>query len=184
MDSYEIRLSGTGGQGSILAGLILSNAVLREGKWVAQSQSFEPLSRGGVSRADVVVCTRMVDYPLVSSLDFLLVLDQPAVNGSEGVLKPTCAVLLDSDRVETDAFEAFRPIALPLEETSRALGHLRVTNMVALGALVALTNVCRPESLQAAIRQHSPEGFERINHDAMETGYRLGHDARHSAPSP
>src|SRR3990172_7649104 len=74
-DRLEVRLSGTGGQGLILAGMILSDAVVLEGKWAAQSQSYEPLSRGGSSRADVVISAEEGDYPLVTEPDFLLVLD-------------------------------------------------------------------------------------------------------------
>ena len=85
MDSYEIRLCGTGGQGLILAGRILADAVVREGRWVAQSQAFEPLSRGGVSQADLVISSSMVDFPLVSDLDFLLVRfkDRPVKRSGE-----------------------------------------------------------------------------------------------------
>ncbi|GMR24215.1 MAG: 2-oxoacid:acceptor oxidoreductase family protein [Acidobacteriota bacterium] len=173
-DELEIRLSGTGGQGLILAGIILSEAVLLEGKWAAQSQAFEPLSRGGVSRTDIVVSSRMVDYPLVTKLDFLLVLDALAAKVSEGMLTDDAAVMLDDGSFNKAPFHAFRTIELPLVETARALGNLRATNMVALGALVAVTGVCRRESLERAIGRRSPRGFDSINLEAMERGYRMG----------
>ena len=51
----EIRLSGTGGQGLQLAMRVLAEALLHEAHHVAYSQSYEPTSRGGVSRADLVL---------------------------------------------------------------------------------------------------------------------------------
>lgn len=160
----------------ILAGIILSEAVLLDGKWAAQSQAFEPLSRGGLSRTDIVVSSKMVDYPLVTKLDVLLVLDPLAAGMSEGMLADDAEVLLDGGCVELAVFQAFRTIELPLVETARALGNLRATNMVALGALVASTDVCRRESLATAIRGHGPRGFESVNLEAMERGYRMGAD--------
>ena len=175
-DRVEIRLSGTGGQGLILAGMILSDAVVLEGKWAAQSQSFEPLSRGGSSRADVVISTEEVDYPLVTEPDFLLVLDPAAVE--TGPLDPEGTVLLDRDLGRAAAYAVSREIELPLVTTARGLGNPRVANIVALGALTVLTNVCRRDSLETAIRRRSPRGFEAINLEAMEAGHRLGAEAK------
>ncbi|MBU24012.1 MAG: pyruvate ferredoxin oxidoreductase [Acidobacteria bacterium] len=181
MDSYEIRLCGTGGQGLILAGRILADAVVREGRWVAQSQAFEPLSRGGVSQADLVISSSMVDFPLVSDLDFLLVLDELAVAGTHELLTPASSILLDSERVATDVLDACRPIRLPLVETARTLGNLRAANMVALGALVALTDVCQRDSLEAAMLRVSPKGFQQINQRAIEVGCGLGAESKQPA---
>jgi len=175
-DRLEIRLSGTGGQGLILAGMILSDAVVLEGKWAAQSQSYEPLSRGGSSRADVVISTEEVDYPLVTEPDFLLVLDPAAVETGPLELASGGTVLLDRDLAA--AYAVPHRIELPLVATARGLGNPRVANIVALGALTALTNVCRRDSLETAIRRRSPRGFEAINLEAMEAGHRLGAEAR------
>jgi 2-oxoglutarate ferredoxin oxidoreductase subunit gamma len=177
-DRLEIRLSGTGGQGLILAGMILSDAVVLEGKWAAQSQSYEPLSRGGSSRADVVISSEEVDYPLVTEPDFLLVLDPAAVETGPLELASGGTVLLDRDLGRAAAYAVPHRIELPLVATARGLGNPRVANIVALGALTALTDVCRRDSLETAIRRRSPRGFEAINLEAMEAGHRLGAEAR------
>ncbi|MCP4984028.1 MAG: pyruvate ferredoxin oxidoreductase, partial [Gammaproteobacteria bacterium] len=95
-ETREIRLSGSGGQGLILAASILSNAMMAEGRTVAQSQSYEPTSRGGLSRSDLVVSDGPADYPLVSELDYLIILDQVAVAESEGMIKEGAIVITDS----------------------------------------------------------------------------------------
>ena len=64
----EIRLSGSGGQGLILAAGILAEALVAEGRSAAQSQSYEPTSRGGLSRSDLVVSDGEADYPLVTCM--------------------------------------------------------------------------------------------------------------------
>ena len=45
----EMRLSGSGGQGLILAGIILAEAAILDGKLAIQSQSYGPEARGGSS---------------------------------------------------------------------------------------------------------------------------------------
>ena len=56
MKKYELRLSGSGGQGLILAGIILGEAAsIYGGKQATQSQSYGPEARGGASRSEVII---------------------------------------------------------------------------------------------------------------------------------
>jgi 2-oxoglutarate ferredoxin oxidoreductase subunit gamma len=173
MDELEIRLSGSGGQGLILSARILSEALTLEGRTVAQSQSYEPTSRGGLSRSDLVVGDDVPDYPLVTALDVLLILDQCAAEASGGLIKAGATVLADSRRVTAPPQGDFVLHALPLSETARGLGSERVANIVALGALVALSAVCRRDSLEQAIRARTPKGYLDLNLEAMAAGGRL-----------
>ncbi len=44
---YEVRLSGSGGQGLVTAGMILAYAAILDGKNAVQTQVYGPESRGG-----------------------------------------------------------------------------------------------------------------------------------------
>jgi hypothetical protein len=69
-DRFELRLSGSGGQGMIFASVVLGEAIgLAEGKNVVQSQSYGPEARGGASKADVVVSSQEIFYPKAMKLD-------------------------------------------------------------------------------------------------------------------
>ena len=177
MNPVEIRLSGSGGQGLILAGLILSEAVLREGKRAAQSQAYEPVSRGGKSQSDLVIADDTPDYPLVTRLDFLLLLSQEAADDAPSIMKPEGIVLADADRVTQPPPFPNATYRLPMVKTAQTLGNPRAANMAALGALAALTGLCRPESLEAAIRERSPKSFRDVNVECMQAGFRLGNEA-------
>ncbi len=177
MNQFEVRLSGSGGQGLILAGMILSEAVLLEGKRAAQSQSFEPVSRGGFSRSDVIISGERVEYPLATSLDVLLILDQQAVEESQPLVKPGGIIVVDSQRVPSPPASAARLYSLPMVETAVALGNIRSANMVSLGAIVALSGICKAESLESAVRARSPKGFLEVNIAALNEGHRLGAEA-------
>ena len=58
----EFRLSGSGGQGLLLAGIVLAEAAIHEGKNAVQTQSYGPEARGGASKAEVVVSDEDIDY--------------------------------------------------------------------------------------------------------------------------
>ncbi len=78
-DRYEIRLAGEGGQGMILAGLILAEAAaIYAGKNAVQTQSYGPEARGGASKAEVVISDGEIDYPKVMDADVLLAMGQEA----------------------------------------------------------------------------------------------------------
>ena len=78
---HEIRLAGSGGQGIIMAAIVLAEAAgVHEGKQVSQTQSYGPEARGGTCKAEVVISDAPIDYPKVSRPDFLLAMNQASVN--------------------------------------------------------------------------------------------------------
>src|SRR6056297_751908 len=105
MDRFEIRLSGAGGQGMILAGIIIAEAALHEeGLNVTQTQSYGPESRGGASRAEVVLSKDVIDYPKVIRPDILVSLTQKAYDKYHDDVKKDGIIIVD-DSIETKKSE-------------------------------------------------------------------------------
>ena len=52
---YQLRLSGSGGQGVITAAIIFAEAAVNQGFNAVQSQSYGPEARGGASKAEVII---------------------------------------------------------------------------------------------------------------------------------
>ncbi len=173
----EIRIGGTGGQGLILSAKMLADAMAASGKRVAQSQAYEPTSRGGFCYADVMISDGEIDFPLVTAIDHLVLLDRLAIKPSWPLLKPGALVIADT-RLCPDLPEGeYRSRHLPLSATALELGSERVTNIVALGALVAQSGICTREQIAQAVRAETPRGFLDLNMDALEAGYALGRGA-------
>jgi 2-oxoglutarate ferredoxin oxidoreductase subunit gamma len=167
----EIRIGGTGGQGLILSAKILADALAAGGKRVAQTQSYEPTSRGGFCSADLVVDDGEVDFPLATALDCLVLLDRMAVTPSWPLLKPGALVIADTRLCPDLPAGGHRRYHLPLSRTALQLGSERVTNIVALGALVALSGICDRNRIEQAVRAETPRGFLDLNMDALKAGY-------------
>lgn len=171
MPDFEVRISGSGGQGILLAGRILADALGHEALTVAQSQSYEPTSRGGLSRADLVASDAEVDYPLASDLDYLVILDDIATTASNDLLQQDSLVLVDSPLQELCDLDGHEVRYLPISETARGLGDIRSTNMVALGALASLGDFCSQDNLLAAVIRVAPAKLHEPASRAIQQGY-------------
>lgn len=177
----EIRLGGTGGQGLILSAKMLADALAQGGRRVAQSQTYEPTSRGGYCNSDLVISDREVDFPLATALDCLVLLDRMAIKPSWLLLKPGALVIADTRLCPELAEGNYRTHHLPLSRSAIELGSERVANIVALGALAALGAVCERRLIEQAVRAETPKSFLDLNLDALAAGYRLGEQTASAA---
>ena len=172
----ELRIAGTGGQGLILGATMLAKALLAGGRHVAQSQTYEPTSRGGYCNADLIVADGEVDYPLATALDALVLLDQLAVAPSWPLLEPGALVLADTRLVRELPAGDCQVHRLPMTRTAIDLGSERVANVVALGALAALTGLCSRATLEATVRAETPKAYVDLNLDAVAAGFRMAEE--------
>ncbi len=177
MKDMQIRFSGSGGQGLILSARILAAALAGEGRFVAQSQAYEPTSRGGLSRSDLVISDREVEYPLATRLDAVVILDQVAVPASAGLLGPDTLAIVDESNVKEPPEEAGRVVALPITARAREIGNARVANIVALGALAELTEIIDPDTLRGKMLALVPERFRDLNAEAFDAGREMAREA-------
>ncbi len=174
-NAVQLRFGGSGGQGLQLSAKILAATLLRAGRTIALSQSYEPTSRGGVSRSDIVVGegAEPVDFPLATELDYLVLLDEVASRSSLPLVRGGGVVLADADRVEPGGGERLVLRRLPFTALARSLGNERVANVVALGALIAVAELCSLATVEAVVREETPRKFLDINLEALAAGHRL-----------
>jgi 2-oxoglutarate ferredoxin oxidoreductase subunit gamma len=170
MARYEIRLSGSGGQGLIFAGVILAEAAgIYDGKFVCQTQSYGPESRGGASKAEVVISDCEIDYPKAIKPDLLLAMNQKSCDAYFFDLKSTGMLIVDSTLVRQ--LPTTRAIAIQFTQISREkLGQEVGANIIALGALATLSGAVSLSSLEAALMSRVPRGTEDFNRKALELG--------------
>ncbi|GBD40062.1 NADH-dependent phenylglyoxylate dehydrogenase subunit gamma [bacterium HR37] len=187
MSRYEIRLSGSGGQGLILAGLILAEAAaLYDGKNAIQSQSYGPESRGGASSSVVIISDEEIDYPKATRVDVLLALTQEAVNKYAKSIKEGGILIVDEAIKEVPEGE-YRVFRLPIINTAKTkIGRAVVANIVALGVIIGITGIVSVDSVKKALFSRVPRGTEELNFRALEAGVELAKDISreaHSMPS-
>ena len=170
-DRYEIRLSGSGGQGMIFASVVLSEAIGSSSERnVVQSQSYGPEARGGASKSDVVISDDEIYYPKAMKLDMLLAMTQEALDKYFNDLKSDGLLVVDTTLVTDVPTENY--YGLPFTRLAREeAGHIMVANVVALGAICALTDIVDREALTNAVLNRAPRGTEDRNRKAIALGF-------------
>ncbi|WP_371368783.1 hypothetical protein SRRS_22210 [Sporomusa rhizae] len=172
---WQISLSGTGGQGLILAGIILAEAAIVDGKQTIQTQSYGPEARGGASKSEVIISDGEIDYPKATAADILLAMSQEACNKYISLLKEGGKLIIDTTLVKTAPEVNAKILALPITHIARnELGNVMVANIVALGALAGFTGIVELDCLTKAVLARVPKGTEELNKKALETGFALG----------
>ncbi len=176
-DRTEVLFWGIGGQGLVLASIILAEAVgVYEGKNVVQSQAYTAVVRGGTSKASVVISEKEeILFPQVIFPDILIAFSQEAYSSNKDVLKPTSIVIYDNDMVKIEDNVNFKKFGIPFFRTARE--ELKIPfagNILALGALSAITDIVGLSALEKALLTKIREEYHDINKKALEKGFNLG----------
>jgi len=171
---YAVRLSGSGGQGIILAGVILAEAAgLYEGHFVAQSQSYGPEPRGGDSMSEVIISDQPIAYPRALGLDLLVALTEESAQTNIPDLIEGGFFLIDPDLVIIPPRPEFIPIPCTRLAFKTAKNQI-AANMVALGALTSLCPLISAGAMRKAIRNRLPAKLVEANLKAFKAGQKEG----------
>jgi 2-oxoglutarate ferredoxin oxidoreductase subunit gamma len=174
-----MRFSGSGGQGILLAAAIVAEGAAALGKQVVQTQSYGPEARGGASKSEVIISDEDIDYPEVQHPDINLVLSQAAYLKYAADTRPGGLLIYDSGLVEIDATaDGMLAHGLPFTQAATdELGKKVVTNIVSLGAFVAISGVLPADAVEQAVLNRVPARFRELNEQAFRLGLRLGEAA-------
>ena len=170
---HEIRLSGSGGQGIMLAGAILTEAAgIYDGKFVTQTRSYGPESRGGASRSEIIISDERIGFPEATKPDLVLAMTQESVNKYLNDLNDGAIVIIDDSTVEDIPDINAKIYKIPLTKIATGkIGKTITANAVALGAFAAIVTWVSKESIKKAILARAPKGTEKLNEQAFEAGY-------------
>ncbi len=173
----EFRLSGSGGQGLLLAGIVLAEAAIIEDKNAVQTQSYGPEARGGASKAEVVISDTDIDYPKATDPDYLLALT-PESYRTYGKDMGKGLIIVDSS-VQLDESIKARTVSVPILKTATEdLGKKVVANIVALGVLGGISGIVSLPTMELAVKNRVPKGTEELNLAALRRGFELAIKAK------
>jgi 2-oxoglutarate ferredoxin oxidoreductase subunit gamma len=170
----SLRITGVGGQGAITAGHLLGTAaVLYDHKEAVVTEGYSPYITGGWSRADIVISETPVDYPMVTKLDGLITMYQDGLDSNLGLLKHGSVVLAEKRLVNPSKAKGRDVFLIPATDAAESLGRKVLTNIVLLGALMAVMPVVSMDSLKTAVTARFPKAAE-LNVRALDSGFSLG----------
>jgi 2-oxoglutarate ferredoxin oxidoreductase subunit gamma len=174
-NQHEVRLCGYGGQGIILGGHIIGQAVsIFDGKNAVLTQDYGPEARGGACRADVVISEESVLYPYIIAPSVLIAMSQEAYNKYYNQNRHNALVIIDEDLVKPRETSGGGLLTVPATRMAEELGRLTVANVVMLGFFTAVTGTVSKDAMRKSILASVPKGTEELNMKAMERGYAYG----------
>jgi len=170
----EIRISGLGGQGVVLAGEILGRAAVYDGKHAVQTQSYGAEARGSAARSEVIISDEKVGFPKVRKCDILVAMSQSALDKHLEDLKEGGTLLVDRDMVKKIPKIEAEIFTIPVTKIAETELKSRIyANVVMLGALTKITAMISEESVRKAILASVPEGTKEANLQGFKMGLQV-----------
>lgn len=171
-------MAGFGGQGVLLAGTLLSQAAIVEGKNVSFMPSYGVEKRGGAAVCTVVISDGDVGSPVVGNPSVAVILNQASLEKYGPRVKPGGICIVNTSLADLSAFSRkdVEVIAIEMNVVAREIGDARMVNMVAVGAYAARTGAVSIDALVEALKDTLPERNHRFipqNVNALKTGASL-----------
>ncbi len=168
---YELVLAGSGGQGLIVTGMILGEAAILDGRNVVQTVNYGIASRGGFSKAEVIIDNDEIIFQGVEQPDIVLVLTEEAMEIYRPLADPDVFVFYDSTLLKEHKGAGL--YGFPFTATAEGLGNIGSTNVVALGAISILTGCVQTESLIEVIKRKFSGKAQAVNLEALHKGLEM-----------
>lgn len=170
----EVRISGLGGQGVVIAGQILGRAAVHDGKNVVQKGDYGAEARGSAAKSEVIISDAKIGFPAVRKCDVLVTMSQEAVDKHLKDLKEEGVLIVDSSIVEKIPETKARVFKIKATEIAKeTFGASLYANMIMLGALTKITSIVKEESTEKAIKESLPGKTVEVNISAYKKGLQL-----------
>jgi 2-oxoglutarate ferredoxin oxidoreductase subunit gamma len=171
----EIIISGFGGQGVLFAGQVIAYAAMDSGKEVTWIPSYGPEMRGGTANCTVVIADNEIGSPLVKNPPLVIALNLPSYDKYESMMQTGGTLVVNQSMVDRGAKRTdINTVFVAANEIAEQIGDKKLTNMVAVGALLAALPEVTVEALETALKTHLPARHQHLlpkNYAALRRGF-------------
>jgi 2-oxoglutarate ferredoxin oxidoreductase subunit gamma len=167
-DRLEIRITGFGGQGVVLAAYIVGRACIDAGRHATMIQSFGPEARGSSCSATLAVSDREVLYPYIERPSILVAMSTDGYETYRNELREDGTLIYELDLVHPNGSQP--AFGVPMRRIAESLGRVLVQNIVMVGFIAAVTNIVPRDAMRQAVRASVPAGTEELNLKAFDAG--------------
>ena len=169
----EVRFTGSGGQGLILASRIVARAALLESKNVLQSQVYGAEARGGATKSEIIISNLEIFFPHIHKPDILLIMTKEACKKYGNEIKEDGLRIIDSFMVEDiQTSNTYQTYSIPFTELAERHFNTKViANMIALGFISKISSVVTIDSLIKTLNYLLNGENLKKNIEAINYGY-------------
>lgn len=171
----QLRFTGVGGQGVLLAGEILAEAKILSGGYGIQAATYTSQVRGGPTKVDILLDNKEILYPYAmdGSIDFMLSVAQVSYNGFKSGVKPGGIIVVEPNLVTPtkEDREKYKIYDIPIITIAKEeVGNVVTQSVVALGITVAFTNCVDEKIVIETMLSKVPAKVVEVNKKAYELG--------------
>ena len=171
----EIIIAGFGGQGVLFSGQVMAYAAMDAGKEVTWIPSYGPEMRGGTANCTIVIADEEIGSPLVEHPPLGIALNLPSFDKYEETLQSGGTLVVNQSMVDRGAKRKdIRVILVPCNQIAEEIGDKKLTNMVAVGALLSVLKEISVKDVEKALESHLPARHKQLlpkNYEALRRGY-------------
>ena len=151
----------------MLLGRLLAQAAMADGKHVTYFPSYGTEVRGGTAVYCLIISNEEIFSPLIEEADTLIVMNQPSYQKYKDMVKPDGLLVLNSSMIKSNDLPDVKTYQVPATEIASKLGNVLVSNIVMLGAFLAIKKLFSAhlilEQLQAMLKGKKGICFPSIN---------------------
>lgn len=170
----EILIGGSGGQGIMLMGQLLTYAAVYERLEVTFFPSYGPEMRGGTANCTVVISDEKIGSPVRNAFTTLMAMNKASLKRFEGGVKTGGLVVYNETLIEeVQERNDVRLFGIPANRIAYEMGNPQVANMVAVGALAGAISIISFNSLSKGLTRVIPSYRHHlipINEAAIKKG--------------
>jgi len=168
---------GTGGQGIMVMGQLLTYAAMREGHHVVWFPTYGPEARGGTAECTVIISSSEIGSPISAHPNTLIGMHGFLFGKTVHTVRPNGKLVVNSSLIDVQAVrDDCDIISIPANEAAEEIGNVRAANMVLLGAYTAVSEVMSIDSLLASLKDVLPphrHALIPLNERAILMGMKL-----------
>jgi len=172
----SVIIAGSGGQGVMLLGKVLAEAVMRQGQQVIWFPAYGPEVRGGTSHCMVTISDQEIGSPYITKADTLIILNNPSLERFKSRVKDKGLLILNSSLTKTSGLGKIKVLQFPFTDIAIGLGNIKVANMVALGCYLGAKKTVKIKEVLEVFKSMVPAGktdILEINQKALQEGVKL-----------
>lgn len=172
---HELRFTGVGGQGVLLAGQILAEAKIKQGGYGIKAATYTSQVRGGPTKVDILLDDNEIVYPYANEGEIEFMLSTANVSyhqfksgvrdGGIIIVEPNLVTPTEEDRKRWKIYEI--PIITIAKEE---VGNVVTQSVVALAATVQMTGCVDRKLVFETMKESVPEKVLDVNIKAFELG--------------
>lgn len=170
----NLRFTGIGGQGVIMAGEILAAAKIRSGGYAIKASTYTSQVRGGVTKVDVLLDDDEILYPYANEgeIDFMLATAQKSYDSFKNGVKDGGIIVIEPNLVKStcDDKNRYKIYEIPIISIAKnEAGNIITQSVVALGVVAEFMGT-ETKIIQETMLDFVPQNFKELNDKAFYLG--------------